>query len=74
MFEKVRALLAKQFCIPEQSITPQFRIREDLGADSLDIMELLMSIEEDYGLTIPDEKLADFVTVQDIADYLDNLN
>ena len=72
MFEQVKEILVKQLRIknPDQ-VTPQSNIKEDLGADSLDILQLLMTIEEDYGIQIPDEALAEFTVVQDIVDYLD---
>ena len=72
MFEQVKEILVKQLRIknPDQ-VTPQSNIKEDLGADSLDILQLLMTIEEDYGIQIPDEELAEFTVVQDIVDYLD---
>ena len=71
MFEKIKKLLAKQLGVEEEIILPTSKVKEDLGADSLDILELLMTLEEEEGITIPDEKLAAFVTVGDIASYLD---
>ena len=74
MFEEVRQILAKQLRIADAStITPQSRIKKDLGADSLDILQLLMRIEDDYGIVIPDEHLATFDTVGDVVNYLDSL-
>jgi len=72
MFEEVKKILAKQLRISEDRITPESRILEDLGADSLNIMMLLMTIEEDYGIVIPDEELVSFRTVGDVVSYLDN--
>lgn len=72
MFEKLKALLAQQLRIDEAKITPDSKIQSDLGADSLDILQLLMTIEEDYGITIPDEELATFDTVRDIVMFLEN--
>lgn len=74
MFEKVSAILAEQLRIDESTITPESRIKDDLGADSLDVMMLLMEIEDVYGVTVPDEELATFVTVADVIDYLEKLN
>ena len=54
-------------------ITADSRIKEDLGADSLDVMQLLMTIEETYGIMIPDEELAEFRTVGDIVRYLEKI-
>ena len=74
MFEQVRDMLAKQLKKNAAKITLETKIKEDLGADSLDIMEMLMNIEEDYGIRIPDEDIVDFVTVGDIVDYLEKNN
>ncbi len=71
MFEKIRTLFAKQLRIPEEKITPAASIKKDLGADSLDILQLLLTVEEEYGITIPDEKLAAFDTVGDVVEYLE---
>lgn len=72
MFEKVKTILAKQLRIDPELITPQSRIMKDLGADSLDILQLLMRIEDEYGIVIPDESLAKFVTVDDVVRYLES--
>ena len=71
MFEKVKNMLIKQLRLKNVEITPESRIKEDLGADSLDVLQMLMTLEEDYGITIPDEKLAEFKTVADIVNYCD---
>lgn len=73
MFEEVKTILAKQLRIDASIITPESRIKADLGADSLNILQLLMKIEDDYGIIIPDEKLSEFETVRDVVDYLDSL-
>lgn len=71
MFEALQELMAKQLRLEPERITPETRIKEDLGADSLDVLQLLMTIEEDYGIVIPDEELSAFETVQDIMNYLE---
>ena len=71
MFEEVKAELIKQLKLKDIQVLPESRFKEDLGADSIDTLQLLMTIEEKYGITIPDEKLATFATVQDIVDYLE---
>lgn len=71
MFEEVQKILAKQLRIDASKVQMDSRIKEDLGADSLNILQLLMKIEDDYGITIPDEKLAHFETVRDVVTYLD---
>ena len=71
MFEEVQKILAKQLRIDPSKVQPESRIKEDLGADSLNILQLLMKIEDDYGIVIPDEKLAHFETVRDVVTYLE---
>ena len=72
MFEEVKNILVEQLYVDESKVVPSARIKDDLGADSLDILQLLMTIEEERGITIPDEVLAGFSTVQDIVDYLES--
>ena len=72
MYEKVQAILAKQLRIADPStIKPESLISKDLGADSLDILQLLMKIEDEYGIVIPDETLAGFKTVGDVVAFLE---
>ena len=71
MFEAVRNALSKQLRIDESEITPESKIMDELGADSLDILQLLMTIEDELGIAVPDEALADFTTVNDIVEYLE---
>ena len=54
-------------------MTLDSRIKEDIGADSLDVLQLLMAIEDEYGVEVPDEKLAEFSTVGDVVAYLETL-
>ena len=71
MFEKVQTILAKQLRLDPDRITPDSKIMKDLGADSLDILQLLMKIEDQYGIVIPDQALAGFVTVGDVVAFLE---
>ena len=71
MFEEVKQLLAKQLRCDESKVTPDASIKGDLGADSLDILQLLMTLEEEKGIMIPDEALAGFDKVSDIVEYLE---
>lgn len=71
MYEKVRAILAKQLRVDAAIVTLDAQIKKDLGADSLDILQLLMRIEDQYGITIPDKALATFNTVGDVVNYLE---
>ena len=72
-FEKVRAALASQFEIDPESITPETNLIDDLGADSLDVVELIMNIEDEFGIAISDEEAANLYTVQRMVEYLDKL-
>ncbi len=67
MFEEIRKAIAEQFNIPVENITPETRFVEDLKADSLDLVELVMDLENNYGVEIPDEQLAEVKTVGQIA-------
>lgn len=71
MFEEVKKILAKQLRRDPETITPESDIKKDLGADSLDILQLLMRVEDDYGIVIPDQELAGFKTVADVVAFLD---
>jgi acyl carrier protein len=71
MYEKVRAILAKQLRVDAAKVTLDAQIKKDLGADSLDILQLLMRLEDQYGITIPDKALATFNTVGDVVTYLE---
>ena len=71
MFEKVQTILAKQLRLDPSKITLESQIKKDLGADSLDILQLLMRIEDQYGIVIPDQALAQFNTVGDVVKYLE---
>ena len=73
MYERVQAILAKQLRVDPARVVPEARIKKDLGADSLDILQLLMRIEDKYGITIPDEALATFETVSDVVAYLEKI-
>ncbi|MBQ2103453.1 MAG: acyl carrier protein [Bacteroidales bacterium] len=71
MFEKVQAILARQLRVDPAKVVPEAQIKKDLGADSLDILQLLMRIEDQYGIVIPDRALATFETVADVVSYLE---
>ena len=71
MFDKVKTILAKQLRKDPALITPESHIKKDLGADSIDILQLLMRVEDQYGIVIPDESLATFETVGDVVAYLE---
>lgn len=72
MLDKVREILAKQLRVDINTINADTDIIKDLNADSLDIVELLMSIEQDLGVVVPDEDVQNFKTVGDVAKYLES--
>ena len=72
-FEKVRAALAQQFELDPETITLDTNLIDDLGADSLDVVELIMSLEDEFGIAISDEDAAQLYTVGRIVEYLDKL-
>ena len=72
IFEKVQELLAEALNIDDKSkITRESNIVQDLGADSLDMVELLMSLEDNFGIVVPDEVANDLVTVDAIVKYIE---
>lgn len=73
IFENVQAALAKQFEIDPETITMNTNLIDDLGADSLDIVELIMTIEDAFGVAISDDDAAQLYTVSKIVDYLEKL-
>ena len=72
LFEKMKGLISEKLEIEESSITLDASFRKDLGADSLDTYELVYAIEEELGITIPDEKANEFETVRDAVEYLES--
>lgn len=69
--DKVKSLIASQLGISEDKITENSRLIEDLGADSLDTVEMLMTLEEEFGIAIPDEEAMTLTTVKSIVDLID---
>ncbi|MEE0955017.1 MAG: acyl carrier protein [Eubacterium sp.] len=70
MLEKMKQILAEQLDLSEDEIKPESRFKEDLEADSLDLFELLTTLEEDYNLEIPAEDMEKLTTVGSVIDYL----
>ena len=73
VFDKIRETLASQFEMDSEKITRDTDIMNDLGADSLDLVELIMTLEEEYGITVTDDSIYEHKTVGDIADYVESL-
>lgn len=70
MFEKIRSMLAEQLCIDEREIKIDSDLVGDLGADSLDMVQLLISMEKEFGKSFGDEELKNVKTVQDIINFV----
>ena len=71
VYDKVVALLSEQLGIDKSRITPDSDIVKDLGADSLDVAQMLMSMEEEYGITVSEDDAANLKTVRDIVNILE---
>ena len=70
-FDKIRELLAQQFEVSADSISADTNIVDDLGGDSLDVVDLIMSVEEEFGISIPDEDAVELSTVGKIVEYIE---
>ena len=70
MLEKMKEMIADQLDIDTSEVTLESRFKEDLDADSLDLFELVMALEDEYEVEIPSEELEDMKTVGDIVNYL----
>lgn len=73
IFDSLRDTLARQFDIDPESITEDTNLVDDIGADSLDIVELVMTLEDTYNIHISDDDIASLTTVKAISDYLEKL-
>ena len=73
IFEKIQEALAEQFEVDPDTITKETDIINDLGADSLDLVELIMALEEEYNITITDESVYEHKTVGDITTFIESL-
>jgi acyl carrier protein len=71
VFDKVKAIIVQQLAVPEEKVTMQARFREDLEADSLDLVELIMAFEDEFGGQIPDEDAQKIASVGDAVTYLE---
>ena len=71
VLEKVKAILAEQFDVDEDKITADTDLQEDLGADSLDVVDLIMSIEDEFDVEVPDEEIENIKTVGALVSYIE---
>ena len=72
VFEKVKAIISEQFDVEEDTITNDTTITEDLGADSLDVVDLLMSIEDEFEIEVPDTEIENIKTVGELVKYIED--
>lgn len=70
VFEKIKEIIADQLGVDEDDITMESSFRDDLGADSLDVVELVMAVEEEFDVEFPDEDAESIVTVADAVSYI----
>ncbi|UMQ52362.1 acyl carrier protein [Leptospira interrogans] len=72
-FEKVKSIIVEQLGVDESEVTPEAHFIDDLGADSLDTVGLVMALEEEFGIEISDEDAEKIQTVGDVTKFIDNL-
>ncbi len=71
ILEKIRDILSQQFEVSPEDITEDTNIVDDLGADSLDVVELIMSVEDEFGISVPDEDAVELTTAGKIVEYIE---
>lgn len=72
VYDRLKTIITEQLGVDEEEVTPQASFVDDLNADSLDLVELIMSLEEEFGLEISDEDAEKILTVQDAVSYIDD--
>ena len=72
IFDKVKPIIVEQLGVKEEEVKPEAKLVDDLGADSLDNVELVMALEEEFDLEIPDEDAEKIITVKNIVDYIES--
>ena len=70
-FEQVKEVIVEQLNVSPEEVKPESNFVEDLGADSLDVVEMIMALEERFGIEIPDSEAENIKTVQDVVDYIE---
>jgi acyl carrier protein len=71
IFEKVKAIIVEELSVAEKDVTLEARLSEDLGADSIDAVELIMKIEDEFNVSVSDEEAQNIKSVKDIVSYLE---
>lgn len=72
VFEKLQEIIADQLELDVETVTPDSNILDDLGADSLDVVDLIMSVEDEFSIEVPDEALENIRTVADMVKYIED--
>ena len=72
MFDKIAEIIASQLRADPAEITEDTNVMEDLGADSLDVVEILMALEENFGVSVSDDEIPNLKTVRDIVEYVES--
>lgn len=70
--DKVKEIIANQLSVKVENLKEETNIAEELGTDSLDLVEILMSLEDEFGVSIPDEAIPQIKTIKDIVDFIDS--
>ncbi len=73
VFERIKAMIKDELNVPEEKITMEAKLAEDLGADSIDAVELIMNIEDEFEVQVSDEEAQNIKTVGDIVKFVENL-
>lgn len=71
-FEKVKSIIVDRLDVEESEVVPAASFKEDLGADSLDVVELVMELEDEFDMEISDEEAEEITTVQEVVDYINS--
>jgi acyl carrier protein len=71
LFEQVKEVIVEQLNVSPEEVKPESKFVEDLGADSLDVVEMIMALEEKFEIEIPDSEAENIKTVQDVVDYIE---
>lgn len=69
--DKVKEIIANQLSVKIENLKEETNIAEELGADSLDLVEILMSLEDEFGVSIPDEAIPNIKTIKDLVEFID---
>ena len=73
VFEKLNMILSQQFDVDEENITLETNIENDLGADSLDVIDIIMAIEDEFEIEVPDEEVENIRTVEQLVKYIEDV-